>query len=253
MKIDRRHALAAGLVGAAAFAGDARGRLPEATAEPITTLQGPDDGTVLTEGTNFAVAPSPDGKQLALDVAGAIWLLPVTGGQARRLTDPMLDASQPDWLPDGKHLVFQAYTQGNFQLWMVDVHSGELRQVTTGPFDHREPAVSPDGAAVAFVTDRSGHCRLAILDLNSGARRDWADLPGEASQPAWSADGRQIVCVSDGRRIVAASQGGEARVIATLPRSPSPPDRGWRRRCMTASIPAKSPSRSIRPLCGPRS
>src|SRR5687767_13882728 len=55
----------------------------------------------VTEGTSMAVAVSPDGRTLAIDLQGSIWTLPATGGAARRLTDGFDDARQPAWSPDG--------------------------------------------------------------------------------------------------------------------------------------------------------
>ena len=34
----------------------------------------------VSEGTNFAVAVSPDGSKLALDLQGTLWALPTEGG-----------------------------------------------------------------------------------------------------------------------------------------------------------------------------
>jgi len=38
------------------------------------------------EGTSMAVAVSPDGRSLAIDLQGSIWTLPSTGGVATRIT-----------------------------------------------------------------------------------------------------------------------------------------------------------------------
>lgn len=213
--IDRREALAAGLGGVALLnSADAAARpaLPPATARREIAVR---------QGTNFAATPSPDGRRIAMDLAGMIWLLPVNGGKARPLTPPMLDASQPDWQPDSSGLVFQAYTGDNFQLWHADAGTGALRQLTSGPNDSREPAVSPDGQRVAYVSDRpvggrGGRCRVHILNLETLASEPWADIPGEAAQPAWSADGRELVCATDGRRIIVSGADGATREVATL-------------------------------------
>jgi len=39
------------------------------------------------EGTSMSVAVSPDGKTLAIDLQGGIWVVPASGGAARRITD----------------------------------------------------------------------------------------------------------------------------------------------------------------------
>ncbi|WP_298675257.1 amidohydrolase family protein [uncultured Sphingomonas sp.] len=226
-KVNRRQTMAIGIAGAAGAGAMLEGMGVAAVSgpEPIVTRGSARDLITVTAGTNFVVAPAPDGSTLAIDLGGMIWLLPVAGGKAHRLTDPMLEASQPDWLGDGKGLVFQAYTHGYFQLWRVDATSGELQQLTTGTADSREPAVSPDGKRIAYVSDRGRRCRVHILDLATLQSTAWNDFPGEAAQPSWSPDGREIVCVVDGHRIVAASQAGPVREIAAVPRGRNPLDR----------------------------
>lgn len=222
--VSRRQALGTAMAGGALLTSGAA-RASDAGAEPIVTHWREDDVVTVRAGTNFAVAPSPDATMLAIDLGGVIGLLPAGGGRARPLTDPMLDASQPDWMPDGSGIVFQAYGDGNFQLWRVAPEGGVPRQLTFGTDDCREPAVSPDGKSIAFVGDRGGRCRVHVLDLATGEIRLWNDLPGEAAQPAWSPDGKQIVCILDGRRVVAATMDGALREIASVPRAASPLDR----------------------------
>ena len=57
------------------------------------------------EGTSIAVAVSPDGKMLAVDLQGSIWVLPATGGPAKRITDLFNDARQPVWSPEDRKSV----------------------------------------------------------------------------------------------------------------------------------------------------
>jgi dipeptidyl aminopeptidase/acylaminoacyl peptidase len=53
---------------------------------------------------------SPDGKQLAFVRSDGdksqIWVLPLTGGEARSLTKSKYGATQPRWSPDGKTILF---------------------------------------------------------------------------------------------------------------------------------------------------
>ena len=51
------------------------------------------------EGTSMAVAVSPDGRMLAVDLQGSIWTLPAAGGAATRITDIFNDARQPTFSP----------------------------------------------------------------------------------------------------------------------------------------------------------
>ena len=52
----------------------------------------------VSEGTSMAVSASPDGRFLAIDLQGSIWIVPSESGRARRITDVFNDARQPVWL-----------------------------------------------------------------------------------------------------------------------------------------------------------
>jgi Tol biopolymer transport system component len=158
----------------------------------------------LTEGTNFMVAVSPDGKWLAFDLVTAIWVTPAAGGRSRRLTDDLQDATRPRWSADGSQLVFQSYRDGNFHLWTIRPDGTGLRQLTTGRYDHREPHFSPDGRSVVFSSDRGGSASYGIhrLDLSAGSIVAITDDPTEEAEPTFSPDGTKIAFTVDTSSIV---------------------------------------------------
>jgi Tol biopolymer transport system component/imidazolonepropionase-like amidohydrolase len=144
---------------------------------------------VLREGTNLAVALSPDGQWLALDALGRIWVMAVSGGTARPLTDELGDARQPTWSPDGNTIAFQSYRDGGWHIWTVTADGKTLRQLTSGPFDEREPHFSPDGRRIAFSSDRSGNYDIWELELATGHFEQKTSLPSNEFAPAYSPDG----------------------------------------------------------------
>ena len=158
-----------------------------------------DTEVTLTEGTNLAVALSPDRRTLALDLQGVLWALPYTGGAAMRLTDYLHDMARPQWSPDGQRLVFQSYRDGSFQLWTVQPDGSGLTQLTRGDFDCREPHWSPDGREIVFASDRSGRYALYVLTLGSGAVRLLLSSDGQDGEPMWSPDGTRVAFSSSGR------------------------------------------------------
>jgi Tol biopolymer transport system component len=179
------------------------------------------------EGTSMSVAVSPDGRSLAIDLQGSIWVLPAAGGEAHRVTDLFNDARQPVWTPDGKSIVFFAYRDGGYHLWSVSPDGTGQRQLTSGVFDEREPAISHDGTRIAFSSDRGNPLgsdyNIFVLDLRDNAIRQLTHDPAEDSMPSWSPDDRQISFVStreNGRGVWAADVAGgfERRLAQTQSR-----------------------------------
>lgn len=151
----------------------------------------------LSQGTSMAAALSPDGRTIALDLLGALWLVPAEGGPARRLLEDGYDAHAPAWSPDGSRLAFQAYARDTWHLWTIRADGSDLREITAGPFDDREPHWSPDGTRLAFSSDRSGHYDVWTVTLATGELTRVTTHPANDSMPAWSPDGRDIAFVSD--------------------------------------------------------
>ncbi|MDX6283362.1 MAG: hypothetical protein QOH03_4433, partial [Kribbellaceae bacterium] len=198
--VSRRRALQ--LTGGVAIAGT----LPIGSAEasPAAEPRSTSGSASLSQGTNFMVSVSPDGRWLAFDLVTAIWVTPAGGGQSRRLTDDLQDATRPRWAPDGRSIVFQSYRDGNFHLWTIRPDGSGLRQLTTGRFDHREPMVAPDGKSIVFSSDRGGNGSYGIhrLTLATGAIVALTDDPSEEAEPVYSPDGTKIAFTVDASSII---------------------------------------------------
>ncbi|MGK2912580.1 MAG: amidohydrolase family protein [Sphingobium sp.] len=168
-----------------------------AMAEP---LQPPPPGVGKTiafdvhEGTSMAVSISPNGKFLAIDLQGSLWVIPAKGGRAKLITDYFNDARQPVWSPDSKTLAYFAYRDGGYDLWTVSPDGSNARKLTEGTYDDREPAWSPDGTKIAFSSDRQGSASYNIwtIDVATGKLEQVTSNPNEDRMPTWSPDGREI-------------------------------------------------------------
>lgn len=216
--ISRREALAAGGVGLV-LAGSAA---PLSAGQNAIPAADEERGVKVTEATNVALAASPDGAMLALDLLGILWTMPVTGGKLTRLTGDFDDLGQPDWSPDGSQIIVQSYRTGNFHIWSVPSGGGEMIQLTDGACDDREPRWSPDGKWIAFSSDRSeGRYAIHILELATGKVALFSHGETQDSEPCWAPDGKSIAYVADGGKImVAPLGGGEAAVVASVEPSP---------------------------------
>jgi len=173
----------------------------------------------VNEGTDMAVAVSPDAKTLIIDLQGMLYSLPATGGKAKQLTGPLVEASHPEYSPDGSQVVLQSYQGGTFHIWLMKPDGTGLRQLTFGHGDDREPRFSPDGRTVAFSSDRAfkGSYDVWTVDVASGKLKQITSDEDEEYEPAWSPDGKQLAYV-DG--VFVAGEPGvggvQARTIAAV-------------------------------------
>jgi Tol biopolymer transport system component/imidazolonepropionase-like amidohydrolase len=215
----KRTARTAKLLAALLCLAGASGAAPIRAPKPVTVT--------VDEGTSMSVSVSPDGKMLAMDLQGSIWVLPAAGGPARRITDLFNDARQPVWSPDGRTIAFFAYRDGGYDLWAVSPDGSHQRLLTQGVFDDREPAFSHDGTRIAFSSDRGSalgsDTNIFVLDLRSGEIRQLTSHPAEDTMPSWSPDDRQIAFAStreygQGVWAVDAAGGPEHQLVDTKSR-----------------------------------
>jgi Tol biopolymer transport system component len=149
------------------------------------------------QGTNLAVAVSPDHKTILMDLQGMLYSVPFAGGHATRITGPLVEASHPEFSPDGTQVAIQSYAGGTFHIWLMKPDGAGLHQLTSGHGDDREPRFSPDGSTIAFSSDRAfaGSYDIWTVKIATGELKQITSSPDEEYEPAWSPDGKQIAYV----------------------------------------------------------
>lgn len=98
---------------------------------------------------------APDGETFVLEVLGDLYLLPVTGGTAKPLTQGLPFDGQPRFSPDGQQIAFVSDRSGQDNLWVISAAGGEPRRISRGGsrIEFASPSWSPDGKHL--VTSRS--------------------------------------------------------------------------------------------------
>ena len=179
---------------------------------------------------------SPDGTHLAfLRSRGAgdppqIYVLPLDGGDARRLTRRPAGAGVPVWSPDGSLLAFAAAVipevdggeplsverlgykadgvgliRGATHLFVARRSDGDLTQLTFGPHSAAGPVWSPDGDRLAYSASAGRDRDLEIvsvvyaIDREGGRPQPLSPADGLYKVADWSPDGSELLVVGQTR------------------------------------------------------
>ena len=81
---------------------------------------------------------------------GDIWLLDLTTGQAKRLTNDG-HSTNPAWSPDGQWLAFTSKREGNFDIYLMRADGSETKRMTNSPLDETLPAFSVREGTLFYV------------------------------------------------------------------------------------------------------
>ena len=160
----------------------------------------------VTEGTWLSVDVSPDGKEVAFDLLGDLYTVPITGGEAKALTHDVAWQMQPRYSPDGRTIAFTSDQGGGDNLWIMNRDGSNPRAVTKESFRLlNSPAWSPDGEYLVgrkhFTAQRSlGAGEMWLYHRTGG---DGLQLTKklndqkDAGEPAFSPDGRYLYYSQD--------------------------------------------------------
>lgn len=156
------------------------------------------------EGTWMNVDVSPDGRSIAFDLLGDLYIMPIEGGTPRRLTSGLAFDMQPRFSPDGRQIAYTSDRGGGDNIWVMNVDGSGAHQITHESFRLlNAPTWSPDGRFIAarkhFTTGRSlGTGEIWLYDASGrGDGIALVERPNqryqkELGEPTFSHDGRFI-------------------------------------------------------------
>ncbi|MEQ9401558.1 MAG: amidohydrolase family protein [Longimicrobiales bacterium] len=148
-------------------------------------------------GTWLSLDVSPDGNTVIFEMLGDLYTVPLTGGDATRLTSGLAYDTQPRYSPDGTTLLFLSDRSGGENLWTLELATGDTTQITQGNGSAwMSPDWTPDGQyVVASKSDsRLGVHRLWMGHVDGGAGQILRPEPQglKTVGPAVSPDGRYV-------------------------------------------------------------
>jgi dipeptidyl aminopeptidase/acylaminoacyl peptidase len=92
-----------------------------------------------------------------------LWLQAISGGEPFKLAVAQPGDSDPEFSPDGKHLLFVSGRENGDQLWLADFDAASgaasnARRITNISTGADSPKWSPDGRSVVFLSDVYPDC-----------------------------------------------------------------------------------------------
>lgn len=161
-------------------------------------LATPTTGTAsetITRGNNLAVDASTDGR-LVMDLAGEIWMVPLSGGEASSVTAEIASVQRPRWSPSASSIAYTAIADGKHGIWVHDLTRKTTRHLSEDSYFDLHPAWHPGGERIVYASDRKGSgFDLWEVDLPTGLHWRLSSRDGDETEPAWSADGRDLIYV----------------------------------------------------------
>jgi imidazolonepropionase-like amidohydrolase/Tol biopolymer transport system component len=160
----------------------------------------------VTEGTWMNVDVSPRGDEIAFDLLGDLYTLPIGGGEAKALTRGIAWDMQPRYSPDGKSIAFTSDRGGGDNLWVVKRDGSDPQPVTQEKFRLlNSPAWTPDSQYLVgrkhFTSRRSiGAGEMWLYHVSGGEGVQLTERPTEqkdVGEPVFSPDGRYLYFSQD--------------------------------------------------------
>jgi Tol biopolymer transport system component len=160
------------------------------------------------EGTWIALDVHPDGSRIVFSLLGDLYLLPIEGGKARRITEGPAYDVQPRFSPDGTRIAFASDRGGLESLWLSDLDGKNARQVSTEKkATVSSPAWSPDGDYLLGRKRLTDASSLGTVELwmwhrlgGEGVQVTSRDDQPDAADAVFSPDGRFILFSGRGSR-----------------------------------------------------
>jgi tricorn protease len=139
--------------------------------------------------------PTISATQIAFEYGADLWIVPRSGGEARRLTSTPAIESYPHFSPDGKWIAFTSNRAGVNAVYVMPTEGGEPRRITWSPAGEIARGWTPDGRNILFSSGRvsapTSYAKLFMIPMDGGVAKLLPSAMG--LRGSFSPDGKQLV------------------------------------------------------------
>ncbi len=141
--------------------------------------------------------PDVSTSQIVFTYANDIWVAPIDGGTAIKLSSPSGVESFPKFSPDGKTIAYTANYDGNWDVYSIPVNGGVPARLTQHGWTDRVVDWTADGKSVLFASGRESekerYNKLFTIPSTGGPASRLPMQYGEFA--SYNADGTQMALV----------------------------------------------------------
>jgi dipeptidyl aminopeptidase/acylaminoacyl peptidase len=165
------------------------------------------DSPPFTVGGQDDYSFSPDGQQIAftsnhapvaaISTNNDVFVVPVSGGEARKISTSPGSDSTPLYSPDGRYIAFRTqqrdgFESDRFRLALYD-RKAQTIKVVTEDFDRWVGTIAwaPDSKHIFFNAEDKGEAPFYRVSVDGGGVKEV--LRGTDDEPAFSPDGKTLV------------------------------------------------------------
>lgn len=98
--------------------------------------------------------PDVSENEITFVYAEDVWVVPITGGMAKRITSTPGMEYYPKFSPDGNTIAFSGNYDGNYDVYTIHHHGYNVKRLTYHPGNDRTVDWKPDGSGVLFASRR---------------------------------------------------------------------------------------------------
>src|SRR5262249_16824821 len=150
------------------------------------------------DSTEVAFTRNIDPDQ-AYSTNSDIYVVPITGGEAKKITTSLGADDAPLYSPDGKYLAFRSqvragYESDRFRLIVLERATGRTTNVTEWVDGWvGDVTWSPDSTRLFFTVEDRGRAGLQMIQATGGGSRNIISSSSTVADVQFSSDGRTMI------------------------------------------------------------